>query len=91
MHKYYVQVKFTALRRASASSVTFESCLVAVDDPESDFSTGWMQAHIKCDLPCSSLAKLLPWGKQTTTHKATTPLTLYFPKLENFASFSEEY
>lgn len=77
MHNYYVQVKFTALRGASDSSVTFESCLAAVDDPICDYSTGWMRAHIKCDLPCSSLAKPLPLTKKKNKPQKSPLDSLY--------------
>lgn len=40
VHNYYVQMKFTALRGASDSSVAFESCLAAGDDPVCDYLTG---------------------------------------------------
>lgn len=47
MRNYCVQMKFTALRGALDSSITFESCLAAVDGPVCDNSTGWVQAQIK--------------------------------------------
>lgn len=47
MHNYYVEIKFTALRGASDRSITFESCLAAVDDPVRDNSTTWVQAQIE--------------------------------------------
>lgn len=47
MRNYCVQMKCTALRGALDSSITFESCLAAVDGPVCDNSTGWVQAQIK--------------------------------------------
>lgn len=44
MHNYYVEMKCTALRGPSDRSITFESCLTAVDDAVRDNSTGWVQA-----------------------------------------------